>query len=128
MHVFVTVGSTRFDTLVQRALSEPVIDILRAKGYSKIVVQCGNSDFDSGAFERTGDTWIRRGNGEVEVWRFKPSLHEEYEQADLVISHAGQHLLIFNTFPHHVLNTTNDRFRNYTGRVEVEEAANSNTK
>ncbi|TCD68889.1 N-acetylglucosaminyldiphosphodolichol N-acetylglucosaminyltransferase catalytic subunit alg13 [Steccherinum ochraceum] len=89
MHVFVTVGSTRFDKLVQRALSDSVLDILRAKGYSKVVVQCGNSEFDREAFEQAGDTWIRRDEGEVEVWRFKPSLQDDYKQADLVISHAG---------------------------------------
>ncbi|KAH8107101.1 glycosyltransferase 28 [Cristinia sonorae] len=89
MHVFVTVGSTRFDNLVQRALSDAVLDVLRAKGYSKVVVQCGNSEFDSKAFKQSGDTWVRRDHGEVEVWRFKPSLQEDYEQADLVISHAG---------------------------------------
>lgn len=90
MHVFVTVGSTRFDQLVQQALSDAVLDVLRAKGYSKIVVQCGDSDFDRNAFKQAGDTWVRRDDGEVEVWRFKPSLQEEYKQADLVISHGGQ--------------------------------------
>jgi beta-1,4-N-acetylglucosaminyltransferase len=25
----------------------------------------------------------------IEIWKFKPSLQEEYERADLVISHAG---------------------------------------
>ncbi|KAI0079904.1 glycosyltransferase family 1 protein [Panus rudis PR-1116 ss-1] len=89
MYAFVTVGSTRFDRLVQRALSDAVLDVLRAKGYSKIVVQCGNSEFDTKAFQWTGETWVRKGTGDVEVWRFKPSLKEEYEQADLVISHAG---------------------------------------
>lgn len=91
MRAFVTVGSTRFDALVQRTLSDAVVDILRGKGYSKIVVQCGNSDFDTNRFAQQGDFWTREleGGGAVEVWRFKPSLQEEYEQADLVISHAG---------------------------------------
>ncbi|KAI0797935.1 glycosyl transferase [Abortiporus biennis] len=89
MHAFVTVGSTRFDTLVQRALSDSVIDVLRSKGYSKIVVQCGNSDFNTESYERCGDCWVRKGDEDIEVWRFKESLQEEYKQADLVISHAG---------------------------------------
>lgn len=91
MRAFVTVGSTRFDALVQRTLSDAVVDILCVKGYSKIVVQCGNSDFDLARFAQQGDFWTRElgGGGVVEVWRFKPSLQEEYEQADLVISHAG---------------------------------------
>lgn len=89
MHAFVTVGSTRFDRLVERALSDSVIDTLRAKGYSKIVVQCGNSNFDTGLYEQSGERWVRKDDEDIEVWRFKPSLQEEYEQADLVISHAG---------------------------------------
>jgi len=94
MHAFVTVGSTRFDHLVQRALSDSVIDVLRSKGYSKIVVQCGNSQFDTGLYEQSGERWVRKGDEDVEVWRFKPSLQEDYEQADLVISHAGSGTII----------------------------------
>lgn len=89
MYAFVTVGSTRFDGLVQRALSDTVINVLRSKGYSKIIVQCGNSDFDTALYERDGEAWFRRDDEDVVVWRFKPSLNEEYRQADLIISHAG---------------------------------------
>ncbi|KIP09600.1 glycosyltransferase family 1 protein [Phlebiopsis gigantea 11061_1 CR5-6] len=91
MRAFVTVGSTRFDALVQRVLSDALVDVLRKKGYSTIIVQCGNSDFDTGPYIQQGDLWTHAlgGGGVVEVWKFKPSLQEEYEQADLVISHAG---------------------------------------
>ncbi len=91
MHAFVTVGSTRFDALVKHALSDVVIDVLRTKGYSDIVVQCGNSDFDRSVYTLEGDTWTRNleGEGSIEVWKFKPTLQQEYERADLVISHAG---------------------------------------
>lgn len=92
MLAFVTVGSTRFDGLVQRALSDAVVDELCAKGYNHLVVQCGNSDFDAGLYTHDGETWTRQraDGGIVEVWRFKPTLQEEYERADLVISHAGE--------------------------------------
>lgn len=101
MRVFVTVGSTRFDDLVQRTLSDAVVDILRGKGYSTIVVQCGNSEFDTGRYTQQGESWMRDldGGGTIEVWRFKPSLQEEYEQADLVISHAGTSLPVLIEFP-----------------------------
>ena len=96
MRVFVTVGSTRFDALVQQALSAPVIDVLRTRGYSTLVVQCGNSDFDRAQYvqEQGSDTdacWVRQleGVGRIEIWKFRPSLRDEYERADLVISHAG---------------------------------------
>lgn len=91
MRAFVTVGSTRFDALVQQALSDSVVDVLRTKGYTSLTVQCGNSDFDAGLFNQQGETWTRalEGVGSIEVWRFKSTLQQEYERADLVISHAG---------------------------------------
>ncbi len=45
MLVFVTVGSTRFDALVQAALSDRVLAALSQAGYTTIAIQCGNSDF-----------------------------------------------------------------------------------
>jgi len=89
MRVFVTVGSTRFDPLVQHVLRDPVLGALRSKGYFTLVVQCGNSQFDTSPFEQSGDSWARNAEGDIEVWRFKPSLDEEYRKADLIISHAG---------------------------------------
>lgn len=90
-NVLVTVGSTRFDALVQAVLSEPVLAALRARGYSRLTVQCGNSEFDANGFEQQEDGLVQtteNGIGIV-VWKFRPSLEEEYEKADLVISHAG---------------------------------------
>lgn len=90
MHVFVTVGSTKFDDLVNAVLSSPVQNTLRVKGYSSLVVQCGNSSFDSAPFKVTGDVWYRQSPVDTQVWRFKHDLQDEYERADLVISHAGR--------------------------------------
>ncbi len=41
--VFVTVGTTRFDSLVTTVLSVDVQTALKAKGYRKILIQEGNS-------------------------------------------------------------------------------------
>ncbi|KAI0636901.1 hypothetical protein C8Q77DRAFT_532261 [Trametes polyzona] len=91
MHVFLTVGSTRFDALVHAALAPPVLDSLRAKGYRSLDVQCGNSAFDPALFSQPApDHWQRSDGGlDINVWRFKPSLKDDYERADLIISHAG---------------------------------------
>lgn len=90
-NVLVTVGSTRFDALVQAVLSEPVLAALRARGYSRLTVQCGNSEFDANGFEQQEEGLVQTTeNGiDIVVWKFRPSLEEEYEKADLVISHAG---------------------------------------
>jgi len=89
MRVLVTVGSTKFDALVEVAFSQPVLTALARKGYTDVVIQCGNSQVEeigpTGVVERT----VRRHGRDIDVWRFKPSLDEEYDAADLVIGHAG---------------------------------------
>jgi beta-1,4-N-acetylglucosaminyltransferase len=88
MRVLITVGSTRFDALVGAALSQPVLNALAQKGYSDVVVQCGNSPVDEfNPTDREGN--VRRHGVNIDVWGFKPSLDEEYDAADLVIGHAG---------------------------------------
>lgn len=91
MRAFLTVGSTRFDELVNAALSQHVLSSLRLKEYTELVVQCGNSDSEhAGMFsgEHPISTFDREGV-RIEIWKFKPSLQDEYKLADLVISHAG---------------------------------------
>lgn len=99
MRVLVTVGSTKFDALVGAALSQPVLDALTQKGYTHIVIQCGNSQVDE--LGSRDVEWNRLGQGpNIDVWKFKPSLDEEYDAADLVIGHAGLYysfFLFFNT-------------------------------
>jgi beta-1,4-N-acetylglucosaminyltransferase len=90
MLAFITVGSTRFDSLVQIVLSEPVLSNLRLKGYTDLIIQCGKSNFDLGTSMRLMETLNLQKDGvAIEIWQFKPSLQSVYEQADLVISHAG---------------------------------------
>ena len=88
MRVLVTVGSTKFETLVNAALSQPVLDALIQKGYSDIVIQCGNSQVDE-LGPTDAERGVHRHGLNIYVWRFKPSLDEEYDAADLVIGHAG---------------------------------------
>lgn len=90
MLVFVTVGSTRFDALVQAAISEQVLDALHKKGYKRIVIQRGNSDFGREVGSNGQDLVVFEKNGlEVETWKFKASIQSEVQGADLVVSHAG---------------------------------------
>ncbi|KAI0064643.1 glycosyltransferase family 1 protein [Artomyces pyxidatus] len=90
MRVFVTVGSTKFDALVQAALSPSVIIALKQKGYTEVVVQCGNSQIDGFDLVVTPAGWRSEQEGtKITVWRFKPTLEEDFNEADLIISHAG---------------------------------------
>ncbi|KAF9566240.1 glycosyltransferase family 1 protein [Agrocybe pediades] len=90
MLAFVTVGSTRFDPLVAAVFTEDVLSSLQQKGYSKLVVQCGNSAFEHSLVIQNGGTQrMSRAGVDIDFYKFKPSLQEDYDRADLVISHAG---------------------------------------
>lgn len=91
MLVFVTVGSTKFDALLQATISEPVLTALHAKGFVRVVLQRGNSDLDLDCGASTRDSLtIRKAGLDIETWKFKLSIQDEIERADLVISHAGK--------------------------------------
>ena len=79
MKVFVTVGTTRFDSLVREVLRETVTQTLKDRGYTSIKVQAGKSVVPSSENTPVG----------VEVYDYKPSLREDIAEADLVVAHAG---------------------------------------
>lgn len=83
MQAFVTVGSTKFDDLIDIVASEGFLAGLSANGFTRLVVQYGNSDPRQPFRDETSH------GVKVTAWRFKPSLREEYLVADLIISHAG---------------------------------------
>ncbi|KAF4800155.1 UDP-N-acetylglucosamine transferase subunit ALG13 like protein [Turdus rufiventris] len=78
--VFVTVGTTSFDELIATARSPPALQALQSRGYQRLVLQVGR-----GSLPQPGSSSALA----VEVFRFKDSLAEELQSADLVISHAG---------------------------------------
>ncbi|XP_036933926.1 UDP-N-acetylglucosamine transferase subunit ALG13 homolog [Acanthopagrus latus] len=79
--VFVTVGTTSFDELIERVTTSEAVQALKARGYERLVLQVGRGsllpDADSCPHVR------------LEAFRFKDSIAEDIKQADLVISHAG---------------------------------------
>ncbi|XP_059057338.1 UDP-N-acetylglucosamine transferase subunit ALG13 homolog [Achroia grisella] len=78
---FITVGTTRFDLLVKSIFKPSTIDALKQIGCKEITFQIGNSDFEIGKYERNGVI--------IDVYRFKDSIQDDMQNADLVISHAG---------------------------------------
>ena len=83
MQAFVTVGSTKFDGLIDAISSEDFLTRLSASGYTRLIIQYGNSKLHQSF--RNGTSY----GVEITAWPFKPNLSEEYRAADLVISHAG---------------------------------------
>ena len=85
MQAFVTVGSTKFDRLIDAVTSENFLTRLSESGYTRLVVQHGNTRLCRPFRNETSH------GVEVIAWPFKSSLSEEYTAANLVISHAGRH-------------------------------------
>lgn len=85
MIAFVTVGSTHFDALLLSVLSTDSLQALSQRGYTRLIVQSGNSkvQFEALIKEAAGCDM------KTEMYTFKPTLKEDYDRADLVISHAG---------------------------------------
>ncbi|XP_035018209.1 UDP-N-acetylglucosamine transferase subunit ALG13 homolog [Hippoglossus stenolepis] len=79
--VFVTVGTTSFDELIENITSSESVQALKARGYECLVLQVGR-----GSLLPAADSCplIR-----LEAFRFKDSIVEDMKRADLVISHAG---------------------------------------
>ncbi|XP_041280273.1 UDP-N-acetylglucosamine transferase subunit ALG13 homolog isoform X1 [Onychostruthus taczanowskii] len=80
--VFVTVGTTSFDELIATARSPPALQALQSRGYQKLVLQVGRGSLPQP--QPSSSPAVA-----VEAFRFKDSLAEELQSADLVISHAG---------------------------------------
>ncbi|KAG9042546.1 N-acetylglucosaminyldiphosphodolichol N-acetylglucosaminyltransferase catalytic subunit alg13 [Tulasnella sp. UAMH 9824] len=85
----VTVGSTKFDALIQQVLTDVVLQTFCDNGFTDLVIQAGNSVLPT-SWTLVGEEIRREIAGlTVTVWRFKASLIEDIERADLVVSHAG---------------------------------------
>jgi len=83
MTAFVTVGSTKFDLLVESVLSIECLGALERRGYGTLIIQYGNSQLPT----------IPQSKVSVTAYKFKQSLAQDIRQADVVISHAGMRLM-----------------------------------
>ncbi|XP_041459067.1 UDP-N-acetylglucosamine transferase subunit ALG13 homolog isoform X2 [Lytechinus variegatus] len=79
--VFVTVGTTSFDALIDEISSERTLQVLKCLGYVKVILQIGRGKIEP--------QQIKNKDFCLEVYRYKDSIAEDIQNADLVISHAG---------------------------------------
>lgn len=77
--VFVTVGTTKFDKLIEKASSEEVLDILHSLGYSSVQFQVG-----TGKIIETKHPKVS-----LKYKEYFENFGVEISKSDLVISHAG---------------------------------------
>lgn len=83
--LLVTVGSTKFDALIERIFKEDVATLLTSLHFNRLIVQTGASSYDE---QRV--TNIRKNHQlETEVFDYKGSLQQDIDRADVVVSHAG---------------------------------------
>ncbi|GJR02965.1 UDP-N-acetylglucosamine transferase subunit ALG13 [Tanacetum coccineum] len=81
--VFVTVGTTSFDSLVRAVDTEQVKEALLKKGYTHLVIQMGRGSYIPK--KSIGED----GSLVVDYFTFSPSIASYMKSASLVISHAG---------------------------------------
>jgi beta-1,4-N-acetylglucosaminyltransferase len=86
MSLFITVGSTGFDDLITQVTSQAFLTSLAALDIKTIRIQYGSSQpifikniqsYDGPRIDITG-------------YKYKPSITEDMENADIIISHAGK--------------------------------------
>ncbi|KAL6541327.1 hypothetical protein OROHE_011042 [Orobanche hederae] len=81
--VFVTVGTTCFDSLVRAVDMQETRDALFQKGYADLVIQMGR-----GSYTPIKSIGVD-GSVSVDYFTFSPSIADYLKSASLVISHAG---------------------------------------
>lgn len=79
--IFVTVGTTQFDKLIEAVTSKVALDWMVSRGYTSLRIQYGKGKKPS--VESNGVPIA------IEAYDFLPSLDNDMRKADLIISHAG---------------------------------------
>ncbi|KAG2239046.1 hypothetical protein Bca4012_023817 [Brassica carinata] len=81
--VFVTVGTTSFDALVEAVVSQNVKDELHKRGYTHLLIQMGRGIYSPTKCDGAD------GSLAVDYFTFSSSIADYIRSASLVISHAG---------------------------------------
>lgn len=80
-NIFVTVGTTQFNELIDCMNTKEIVKILHEIGCKKLTIQIGKGHQPEIVPEFHGI--------KTEIYRLKPSIAKDIETANLVISHAG---------------------------------------
>ena len=79
--VFVTVGTTKFDLLIETVSQPEVLSVLEHSKYTRLLMQIGKGEYVPRVDKKSGIA--------VEYYTLKDSIASDIQQANLVISHAG---------------------------------------
>lgn len=83
--IFVTVGTTEFNSLIEAIDCEEFLNLIVRKGCRHLVIQIGRGEVEPSYLVDICPTV----DIVLEVFRFKPSLTSDMREADLIICHAG---------------------------------------
>lgn len=83
-NIFVTVGSTQFDHLIDALVDRQTLQIFKNLGCQKLTIQYGG--YKQTAHLEFLQSWT---DFETELFDYKSSIDEYIDSADLVIGHAG---------------------------------------
>ncbi|EGC33342.1 hypothetical protein DICPUDRAFT_88818 [Dictyostelium purpureum] len=93
--VFVTVGTTKFDDLIDKVDTPKFFNLLKELGYNKLIIQIGNytkeiensvpltKEIEDSLFGKSSSTF------DSYYFDYRPSLSDYMKNADLIVSHAG---------------------------------------
>lgn len=85
-NIFVTVGTTRFDELIDTIFTDEILKLLQRCQCKSLKIQYGaGKSIDTDAIERVG----RQFSINIECYDFKANILTDINESDLVISHAG---------------------------------------
>lgn len=82
-NIFITVGTTQFDSLVEVINTIEIANVFKTFQCQKLTIQIGTGksiDFKKSAFYK---------DISIELYTIKPSIMDDIQTADLIISHAG---------------------------------------
>ncbi|KAF4317171.1 hypothetical protein BBO99_00006761 [Phytophthora kernoviae] len=80
MHAFVTVGTTKFEALIEALDTDACLSALVARGFNSLRLQIGHGDH----IPRMSFPGL-----ELSYYRHDPQYKQDVNRADLIISHAG---------------------------------------
>lgn len=86
MSLFITVGSTYFDQLIKETTSATFLSSLPLLGIKKVVFQYGASEH---IFNENIQAYDKGPVLEINGYKYKSSIQQDIEQADIIIGHAG---------------------------------------
>lgn len=86
-NVFITVGTTEFDQLIEYLDDncEDFVSLLQNIGCQSILLQIGRGN----KYPTNLENCCEKKNMLINIFRFKPTIDEEMRAADLIITHCG---------------------------------------